>query len=106
MAAKRGARTPALRQAPAGSFFQSIVDVASQKTLFDGVVSCGPEVEAQCDAALADASGILDIHFTLTSTGALSGTVTGGTGAYANAAGTVSGRQVNGGEGITIVYTT
>jgi hypothetical protein len=92
--------------APAGSFYQSIVDVASQKTLFDGVVSCGPEVEAQCDAAAADASGILDVHFTITSAGVLSGTVTGGTGAYANATGTVSGREVNGGEGVTVVYTT
>jgi hypothetical protein len=90
-----------------GSFFGSLVDVgASQTTVSDGVLSCGPIAEAQCDAALADANGILDSHFTIGPTGALSGTVTGGTGAYANATGTLSGQPVRGGEAVTIVYTT
>ena len=89
-----------------GAFFESIVDVASQTTLYDGVLSCGPKAEPECDGALADASGILDVHFTFASTGAISGTVTGGTGAYANATGTISGQPVNVGYAVTIDYTT
>jgi hypothetical protein len=91
----------------AGSFFESIVAVASQTTISDGVLSCGanPTTEG-CDVSGAYASGILYAHFTIASTGALSGTVTGGTGAFANATGTVSGKPVPAGYGISIVYTT
>lgn len=81
--------------------------VSSQSTT-DGVLSCIASATSwTCDAAGPDASGILDSHFTLSlTTGAVTGTVTGGTGTYANATGTVSGKEVALGERITVVYTT
>ena len=90
-----------------GAFYESYVAVSSQSTT-DGVLSCVASASSwTCDAAGADATGILDSHFTLSlTTGALTGTVTGGTGAYADATGTVSGKEVALGEKITVVYTT
>jgi hypothetical protein len=90
-----------------GSFFESIVAVTSSATVSDGVLSCGANPTTQgCAAAGAFANGILYTHFTFASTGALSGTVTGGTGAYAKATGTVTGSPVAAGYEITVVYTT
>jgi hypothetical protein len=90
-----------------GAFYESYVAVGSESTT-DGVLSCVASATSwACDAAGADASGILDSHFTISlTTGVLTGTVTGGTRGYANATGTVSGKEVPAGEGITVVYTT
>jgi hypothetical protein len=90
-----------------GAFYESYVAVSSQSTT-DGVLSCVASATSwTCDAAGANTGGILDSHFTLTlATGALTGTVTGGTRAYAGATGTVSGKPVAAGEEVTVVYTT
>jgi len=90
-----------------GAFYESYVAVSSHSTT-DGVLSCVASTTSwTCDAAGADSNGILDSHFTISlTTGVLTGTVTGGTRTYANATGTVSGKEVAAGEAVTVVYTT
>jgi hypothetical protein len=91
-----------------GAYYESYVGVASGATISDGVLSCTANATTEtCDVAGANAKGIIDGHFTVTiATGALTGTVTGGTGAYANATGTLTGAPVEAGEGVTVKYTT
>jgi hypothetical protein len=91
-----------------GTYYESYVGVASGATISDGVLSCVASTTSEtCDVAGANAKGILNGHFTVTlATGALTGTVTGGTGAYANATGTLTGAPVAAGEGITVKYST
>jgi hypothetical protein len=60
-----------------------------------------------CYVAQAYANGIVDAHFTIKfTTGALRGTVTGGTGGYNNATGTLSGTPADAGEAVTVTYKT
>jgi hypothetical protein len=90
-----------------GTFYEAYVAVASHSTISDGVLSCVASTTSEtCDVAGADAHGIIEGHFTSSSTGALTGTVTGGTGAYMNASGTISGKPDAAGELVTVDYTT
>ncbi|MGD0945762.1 MAG: hypothetical protein ABR972_16060 [Acidimicrobiales bacterium] len=90
-----------------GAYYESDVEVASGSPVGQEVASCVSATTAvTCDGAFANANGIIDAHFTISlSTGTLTGTVTGGTGAYADVSGTVNGTRVYAGEAVTVVYT-
>lgn len=89
-----------------GAYYEADVEVASATSVGQEVASCvRATTAATCNVAFADASGILDGHFTVNlKTGVLTGTVTGGTGAYAHASGTVNGTRTYAGETLTIVW--
>jgi len=88
------------------AYYEADVEVASATSVGQEVASCvRATTAATCNVAFADASGILDGHFTVNlKTGVLTGTVTGGTGAYAHASGTVNGTRTYAGETLTIVW--
>jgi hypothetical protein len=91
-----------------GAYYEAYVAVASGSTTADGVLNCVAGTSSEyCHVAQAYANGIIDAYFKLNfKTGTLKGTVTGGTGAYKNASGTVNGTPTDAGEAVTVTYTT
>jgi hypothetical protein len=89
-----------------GAYYESDVEVASGSPVGQEVASClTAATAATCYGAFANAGGIIDAHFTVeVGTGTWTGTVTGGTGTYADVSGTISGTRVYAGEAVTIVY--
>ncbi|MGD0984611.1 MAG: hypothetical protein ABSA65_12465 [Acidimicrobiales bacterium] len=89
------------------AYYESDVEVASGSPVGQEVASCVSSTTGPtCYAAFANANGIIDARFTIsTDTGTLTGTVTGGTGTYADVSGTVNGTRAYAGEAVTIVYT-
>ncbi|MGA2802950.1 MAG: hypothetical protein ABSF89_00980 [Acidimicrobiales bacterium] len=89
-----------------GAYYESDVEVASGSPVGQEVASCvSATTGATCYGAFANASGIIDAHFTVDiGTGTWTGTVTGGTGTYADVSGMVNGTRVYAGEAVTIVY--
>jgi hypothetical protein len=104
IAVKTSTSTPTVT----GSYYESDVEVASGSSVGQEVASCISSTTAvTCDGAFVNANGIIDAHFTVSlGTGTLTGTVRGGTGAYANVLGTVNGRRAYAGEAVTIVVHT
>jgi len=90
----------------AGAFYQAYVDVRNGVNVSQSVLSCvAAPTSINCSAALADAKGILLAQFQINTTnGTSTGTVTGGTGGYAGATGTLAGHAVPAGEALTITY--
>lgn len=90
----------------AGAYYETNVEVTAGATVGQEVASCVSEtIGDSCNAAFANANGIIDAQFTVdVSTGRLSGTVRGGTGRYLDVSGTISGTRVYAGEQVTIVY--
>ena len=89
-----------------GNYYESDVEVASGSPVGQEVMACvSTTTGATCDGAFANASGIIDAHFTVDfGPGTWSGAITGGTGTYAEVSGTVKGTRVYAGEAVTIVY--
>ena len=80
---------------------------ASGHALGTDVSDCTPvsSTKADCTGALALDSGLLDARFTLNfATGAIKGTITGGTMTYRHATGTITGSSFNGGAHLTVTY--
>jgi hypothetical protein len=83
------------------SFVSTDNDVTSGKTIGRDVLSCtnsGSETSgsSHCRVAFAQKGGILYAKFTLEdTTGGLKGTVTGGTGSFAHAKGTLAGQAMS-----------
>jgi hypothetical protein len=90
-----------------GHYFESDVDVANSSTIANDVLSCVTgKSSVACWVALSNDNGMLYGHFVISfSTGNLTGKITSGSGSYKNATGTISGKSVAAGEGVTIVYT-
>jgi hypothetical protein len=91
-----------------GAYFAEGIDVRNGATIGRNVNSCvfgTTAVTCHLALALADDQGIIDAQFTANGHGAASGTVTGGTGAYAGASGTLTGTPGSVGEDVTITYT-
>jgi hypothetical protein len=88
-----------------GNYYESDVEVASGSPVGQEVTACvSTATGATCDGAFANASGIIDAHFTVDfGPGTWSGAITGGTGTYAGVSGTVKGTRVYAGEAVTIV---
>jgi hypothetical protein len=79
----------------------------SGKTLGTDVSDCTPvsSTKANCTAVVGLDGGLLDARFSLNfATGAIKGTITGGTMAYRHATGTVIGSSFNGGSHLTVSY--
>jgi hypothetical protein len=80
------------------SFVSTDNDVHSGKTIGRDVLSCTDSGTgaSHCHVAFAQKGGFLYAKFALTdTTGVLKGTVTGGTGSYAHAKGTLAGQAVS-----------
>jgi len=90
-----------------GAYYEADVEVASGATVGQEVASCvSGKTAITCDGAFVDNNGVIDAHFTVSiKTGVLTGTITGGTGAYGNVSGTVNGTRAYAGKALTIVYT-
>ena len=91
-----------------GRYYESDVDRANGSTIANDVLSCvAGKSSVACWVALANNNGMLYGHFVISfSNGNLTGKITSGSGSYKNAKGTISGKPVAAGEGVTIVYTT
>ncbi len=79
----------------------------SGKTLGTAVSDCTPvsSTKADCTGVAGLDGGLLDSHFSLNfSTGAIKGTITGGTMSYRHATGTITGSSFNGGSHLTVTY--
>ena len=89
-----------------GAYYEADVEVASGATVGQEVASCvSGKTTASCNAAFAWANGIIDARFTVNiKNGVLTGTLTGGTGAYATVSGTVNGTRAYAGEALTIIW--
>ena len=92
----------------AGHYYEADVDVSSGSTIANDVLSCvAGKTSVACWVALANNNGMLYGHFVLSfSTGNATGKITSGSGLYKNATGTISGKPLPAGEGITLVYST
>jgi hypothetical protein len=80
------------------SFVLTDNDVASGKTIGHDVLYCtdAGTGATHCRVAIAQKGGLLYAQFALSeTTGALKGTVTGGTGSFAHADGTLTGQSVS-----------
>jgi hypothetical protein len=99
-------KTSMSRPTNSGAYYEADVEVASAATVGQEVASCvRAKTTATCNVAFANANGIMDGHFTVNlKTGALTGTVTGGTGPYAHASGTLNGTRTYAGETLTVVW--
>jgi hypothetical protein len=95
-----------------GSFYETDVDVRSatdnspSATVGQDVVSCvaGPS-SARCSFAFASTGGILEGHYDVSfSTGKLSGILTGGTGTYTGASGTMAAQPSLSGLAVVLTY--
>jgi hypothetical protein len=91
-----------------GHFYEADVDAASGSTIAQDVLSCvGTATAIKCNVALANNQGLLYGSFKInTKNGAIAGAVTGGTGGFAGATGTIKGAAVSAGEGVTVTYST
>jgi hypothetical protein len=81
--------------------------VTSGKTVGTDLSDCTPvsSTKADCTGALGLDSGLLEARFSLNfATGAIIGTITGGTMAYRHATGTIAGSSFNGGAHLTVSY--
>ena len=95
-----------------GQYYEADVDVrpysstAAAATVAQDVASCAfGSSSVSCTTALANTGGLLYGSFSISeSTGQLAGTVTGGTGAYAGATGTISGSPSGPGYAVTVTY--
>jgi hypothetical protein len=79
----------------------------SGKAVGTDVADCTPvsSTKADCTGVVGLAGGLLDSRFSLSfATGAIKGTITGGTMAYRHATGTITGSSFNGGAHLTIAY--
>lgn len=79
----------------------------SGKILGTAVSDCTPvsATKAHCTGVAGLDGGLLDSRFSLNfDTGAITGTITGGTMAYRHATGTVTGSSFNGGSHLTVTY--
>jgi hypothetical protein len=77
------------------------------KTLGTDVSDCAPvsSTKANCTAVVGLDGGLLDARFSLNfATGAIKGSITGGTMTYRHATGTVTGTSFNGGSHLTVSY--
>ena len=80
------------------SFASTDKDVRGGKTIGRDVLSCtdAGQGSSHCYVAFAQKGGLLYVKFALSDkTGALKGTVTGGTGSFAHANGTLAGQAVS-----------
>ena len=71
------------------------------------VTDCTPvsSTKADCTGVLGLNGGLLDARFSLNfATGAINGTITGGTMTYRHATGTITGSSFNGGAHLTVTY--
>jgi hypothetical protein len=95
-----------------GSFYEADVDVRSatnsspSATVGQDVVSCvASPSSARCSFAFAGTGGILEGHYDVSfSTGKLSGAVTGGTGTYTGASGTIAAKPSLSGLAVVVTY--
>lgn len=79
----------------------------SGRALGADVADCTPvsSTKADCTGVVGLHGGLLDSRFSVNfATGAIEGTITGGTMAYRHATGTLTGSSFNGGAHLTVTY--
>ena len=91
------ARATAHLQTGAQSFVQAEDDVAGSTVIGHDVIACtSTRTQSTCDLSLAQSGGLLYAHFVLQdATHTAQGRVTGGTGRYRAASGTITARALS-----------